>query len=101
MGSPNESCEEIGGKVIVRTGRRIPGVVPLGGVHSPISVVRMAVGDAYGAKEEARYWRRRGCLRTSIELGSRSGRVLLPPGRAHGREVFGGPKHGEPDLQEC
>ena len=22
-----------------------------GGVHSPISVVRMAVGDAYGAKE--------------------------------------------------
>ena len=43
--------EEIGGKVIVRTGRRIPGVVPFGGVHSPISVVRMAVGDAYGAKE--------------------------------------------------
>jgi isocitrate dehydrogenase (NAD+) len=35
----------------VRTGRRIPGFVPLGGVHSPISVVRMAVGDAYGAKE--------------------------------------------------
>src|SRR5204863_8945752 len=43
--------EEIGGRVIVRTGRRIPGVVPLGGVHAPISVVRMAVGDAYGAKE--------------------------------------------------
>ena len=43
--------EEIGGKVIVRTGRRIPGVVPLGGVHAPISVVRMAVGDAYGATE--------------------------------------------------
>ena len=37
--------------MIVRTGRRIPGVVPLGGVHAPISVVRMAVGDAYGAKE--------------------------------------------------
>ena len=37
--------------MIVRTGRRIPGVVPLGGVHSPVSVVRMAVGDAYGAKE--------------------------------------------------
>jgi isocitrate/isopropylmalate dehydrogenase len=37
--------------VIVRTGRRIPGVIPLGGVHAPISVVRMAVGDAYGAKE--------------------------------------------------
>ncbi|HEX7607492.1 MAG TPA: isocitrate/isopropylmalate family dehydrogenase, partial [Usitatibacter sp.] len=52
VGSPNFILrEEIGGKVIVRTGRRIPGVVPFGGVHAPISVVRMAVGDAYGAKE--------------------------------------------------
>jgi len=52
IGSPNRILrEEIGGKVIVRTGRRIPGVAPLGGVHAPISVVRMAVGDAYGAKE--------------------------------------------------
>ncbi len=52
VGSPNRILrEEIGGRVIVRTGRRIPGVVPLGGAHAPISVVRMAVGDAYGAKE--------------------------------------------------
>jgi isocitrate/isopropylmalate dehydrogenase len=52
VGSPNRILrEEIGGQVIVRTGRRIPGVVPLGGVHAPISIVRMAVGDAYGAKE--------------------------------------------------
>src|SRR6059058_1641470 len=52
VGSPNRILrEEIGGKVIVRTGRRLPGIVPLGGVHAPISVVRMAVGDAYGAKE--------------------------------------------------
>jgi isocitrate dehydrogenase (NAD+) len=52
VGSPNRILrEEIGGKVIVRTGRRLPGVVPFGGVHAPISVVRMAVGDAYGAKE--------------------------------------------------
>jgi isocitrate/isopropylmalate dehydrogenase len=52
VGSPNRILrEEIDGTVIVRTGRRIPGVVPLGGVHAPISVVRMAVGDAYGAKE--------------------------------------------------
>ena len=52
VGSPNRILrEEIGGTVIVRTGRRIPGVVPLGGVHAPISVVRMAVGGAYGAKE--------------------------------------------------
>src|SRR5919206_3787856 len=34
VGSPNRILrEEIGGKVIVRTGRRIPGVAPLGGVH--------------------------------------------------------------------
>src|SRR5437660_9940733 len=52
VGSPNRILrEEIGGKVIVRTGRRLPGVVPFGGVHAPISVVRMAVGDAYGAEE--------------------------------------------------
>jgi isocitrate dehydrogenase (NAD+) len=52
VGSPNRILrEEIGGHVIVRTGRRIPGVVPVGGVHQPISVVRMAVGDAYGAQE--------------------------------------------------
>ena len=52
VGSPNRILrEEIGASVIVRTGRRIPGIVPLGGVHEPISVVRMAVGDAYGAKE--------------------------------------------------
>jgi isocitrate dehydrogenase (NAD+) len=52
VGSPNRILrEEIDGRVIVRTGRRIPGVIPLGGVHAPISVVRMAVGDAYGAKE--------------------------------------------------
>jgi isocitrate dehydrogenase (NAD+) len=52
VGSPNRILrEEIGGHVIVRTGRRIPGVVPIAGAHHPISVVRMAVGDAYGATE--------------------------------------------------
>ena len=52
VGTPNRILrEEIGGRVIVRTGRRIPGIAPLGGVHAPISVVRMAVGDAYGASE--------------------------------------------------
>src|SRR5688572_26144842 len=52
VGSPNRLIREgIDGKVIVRTGRRIPGVTPLGGIHHPISVVRMAVEDAYGAKQ--------------------------------------------------
>ncbi|MBV8220741.1 MAG: isocitrate dehydrogenase [Solirubrobacterales bacterium] len=52
VGSPNRILrEEIDGKVIVRTGRRLPGVAPIAGVHYPISVVRMAVDDAYGAKQ--------------------------------------------------
>jgi isocitrate dehydrogenase (NAD+) len=56
VGSPNRLIREgIEGKVIVRTGRRIPGVTPFGGIHHPISVVRMAVEDAYGAKQ----WRER------------------------------------------
>src|SRR5919202_4197087 len=50
--SPNAILRrEIDGKVIVRTGRRIPGVAPVAGIHHPISVIRMAVDDAYGAKE--------------------------------------------------
>jgi isocitrate dehydrogenase (NAD+) len=52
VGSPNRILREaIDGKVIVRTGRRLSGVRPIGGIHAPISVVRMAVDDAYGAKE--------------------------------------------------
>jgi isocitrate/isopropylmalate dehydrogenase len=56
VGSPNAILRrEIDGKVIVRTGRRLPGIRPIAGIHSPISIVRMAVGDAYGATE----WRER------------------------------------------
>ena len=52
VGSPNAILrKEIDGRVIIRTGRRIPGVRPIGGVHAPISVVRMAVDDAYDARE--------------------------------------------------
>jgi isocitrate/isopropylmalate dehydrogenase len=52
VGSPNTVLREaIGAKVIVRTGRRLPGIAPVAGAHYPISVVRMAVGDAYGADE--------------------------------------------------
>jgi isocitrate/isopropylmalate dehydrogenase len=52
VGSPNRILREsIGGSVIVRTGRRIPGVAPPAPVVHPIVVVRMAVGDAYGADE--------------------------------------------------
>jgi len=98
VGSPNRILrEEIGGKVIVRTGRRIPGVVPLGGVHAPISVVRMAVGDAYGAKE----WREG---EGDNEVAFRTERIERTVCRAvaefafreaarTGAKVFGGPKY--------
>jgi isocitrate/isopropylmalate dehydrogenase len=97
VGSPNRILrEETGGKVIVRTGRRIPGVVPLGGVHAPISVVRMAVGDAYGAQE----WREGEGDR---EVAFRTERIERSVCRAvaefafreaerTGAKVFGGPK---------
>src|SRR5258708_25755908 len=52
VGSPNAILrKQVDGRVIVRTGRRIPGVRPLAAVHAPISVIRMAVDHAYGAKE--------------------------------------------------
>jgi isocitrate dehydrogenase (NAD+) len=98
VGSPNRILrEEIGGKVIVRTGRRIPGVVPFGGVHAPISVVRMAVGDAYGAKE----WREG---EGDDEVAFRTERIERRICRAvaefafreaerAGAKVFGGPKY--------
>src|SRR6201997_2321691 len=98
VGSPNKILrEEIGGEGIGCTGRRIPGVAPLGGVHAPISIVRMAVGDAYGAKE----WRegegedevafrterieRRICVAVSEFAFRQAERT--------GAKVFGGPKY--------
>jgi isocitrate/isopropylmalate dehydrogenase len=71
VGSPNRILREgVGGSVIVRTGRRIPGVVPLAPVVHPIVVVRMAVGDAYGAEE-----RRSGTPGGPDELAWRTERI--------------------------
>jgi isocitrate dehydrogenase (NAD+) len=93
VGSPNRILrEEIGGRVIVRTGRRIPGVIPLGGVHAPISIVRMAVGDAYGAQE----WREG---EGDDELAFRTERIERRICRSVAEfsfrhaKVFGGPKY--------
>jgi isocitrate dehydrogenase (NAD+) len=65
VGSPNRVLREaVDGKVILRTGRRIPGVTPVAGVHHPISVCRMAVGDP----QTATSWRsgpRRSAARTA------------------------------------
>jgi isocitrate dehydrogenase (NAD+) len=97
VGSPNRILRErLDGKVIIRTGRRIPGVPPVAGVHYPIAVVRMAVGDAYGAEQwreredgdEAAYRTERisrGVCRAVAEYSFRTA------ARMHGR-VYGGPK---------
>jgi isocitrate dehydrogenase (NAD+) len=97
VGSPNRIIREaIDGKVILRTGRRIPGVTPVGGIHHPIAVCRMAVGDAYGAEQ----WRepadgdelahrtetiRRSHCRAVAEYAFRAAADL-------GGRVYGGPK---------
>jgi isocitrate dehydrogenase (NAD+) len=97
VGSPNRILrEELDGKVIIRTGRRIPGVTPVAGVHYPIAVVRMAVGDAYGAEQ----WREE---QDGDEIAFRTERIsrnvckavaeysFRTAERIHGR-VYGGPK---------
>jgi isocitrate/isopropylmalate dehydrogenase len=97
VGSPNRILREaIDGKVILRTGRKIPGVNPVAGVHHPIAVCRMAVGDAYGAEQ----WReadgddelakrtetiRRSDCRAVAEYAFREADRL-------GGRVYGGPK---------
>ena len=99
VGSPNAILrEEIDGTVILRVGRRIPGVRPVGGVHNPISVVRMAVDDAYGAKE----WRE--STAEGDELAYRTEKISRKVCRdvtefafqhaaRTGARVFGGPKY--------
>src|SRR5438128_4071546 len=97
VGSPNAILrKQIDGRVIVRTGRRIPGVRPLAGVHAPISVIRMAVDDAYGARE----WREGHDLdewayRTE-KISRRTCRLVADYAFRHARrfdaKVFGGPK---------
>jgi isocitrate dehydrogenase (NAD+) len=98
VGSPNRILREaVDGKVIVRTGRKLPRVRPVAGIHAPISVVRMAVGDAYGARE----WREgegvdevahrtetisRGVCRYVSEYA-------FVHARKAGGVVFGGPKY--------
>ncbi len=97
VGSPNAILrKQIDGRVIVRTGRRIPGVRPLAGVHAPISVIRMAVDDAYGARE----WREGHGLdewayRTE-KISRRTCRIVAEYAFTHAKrieaKVFGGPK---------
>ncbi len=99
VGSPNRILrEDVGGRVIIRTGRRIPGITPVAGVHHPISVVRMAVEDAYGAEQ----WRE-GEPGAPDEVALRTERITRSTCRAvaeyafrqarnMGGRVYGGPK---------
>jgi len=99
VGSPNRILrEEVHGKVIIRTGRRIPGVTPVAGAHHPIAIVRMAVEDAYGAKQ----WRE-GEPGAPDEVAFRTERITRSTCRAvaeyafrtaepEGGRVYGGPK---------
>jgi isocitrate/isopropylmalate dehydrogenase len=99
VGSPNRILrEEVDGKVIIRTGRRLPGVSPIAGVHYPIAVVRMAVDDAYGAKQ----WRE-GDPGSADEIAYRTERITRSTCRAVAEyafrtaegmnaRVYGGPK---------
>jgi isocitrate dehydrogenase (NAD+) len=99
VGSPNRLLrEQVDGKVIVRTGRRLPGVPPIAGVHYPISIVRMAVEDAYGAEQ----WREGGAGSPG-EVAFRTERITRSVCHAvaeyafrtaenAGARVFGGPK---------
>ncbi len=105
VGSPNALLRElIGAQVILRTGRRIPSVRPIAGIHAPIAVVRMAVEDAYNAKEwregsgldevaySTRYITRRTC-RAVAEFAFRYARRT-------GSKVFGGPKYTVSPIYE-
>ena len=99
VGSPNRILREaVDGKVIVRTGRRLPGVTPIAGVHHPISVVRMAVDDAYGADQ----WRE-GRAGSADEIAYRTEKITRSTCRAvveyafraaakMAARVYGGPK---------
>src|SRR5437879_8032236 len=98
VGSPKAILrKQIDGRVIVRTGRRIPGVRPLAGVHAPISVIRMAVDDAYGAKE----WREGHGLEEwayrTEKISRRTCRIVAEYAFTHAKrieaKVFGGPKY--------
>jgi isocitrate/isopropylmalate dehydrogenase len=105
VGSPNAILREaIDGKVILRVGRRIPNVRPVGGVSAPIAVVRMAVDDAYGAEERREgegldeiAWRRTKITRRTCHAVAE---FAFQYAERTGAKVFGGPKYTVSPLYE-
>ncbi len=99
VGSPNALLRDaMSAEIILRTGRRIPGVRPVGGFHAPVSVVRMAVDGAYGAKE----WREEDedgniIAYKTEKISQRVCRAVsefaFQHARKNGSKVFGGPKY--------
>jgi len=105
VGSPNAIVRNaIDGTVIIRTGRRIPGIRPVGGVFAPITVVRMAVDDAYGAKEwregsgpdEVAYRTEKITRRVCTAVAE----VAFRQAERAGGKVFGGPKYTVSPIYE-
>ena len=105
VGSPNALLREaVSAQVILRTGRRLPAVRPIAGLHAPVAVARMAVEDAYGAEEwregegldeiaySKRQVSRRNC-RAVAEFTFRYARLM-------GATVFGGPKYTVSPIYE-
>jgi isocitrate/isopropylmalate dehydrogenase len=105
VGSPNALLRElVDGQVILRTGRRIPSIRPLAGVHAPIAVVRMAVDGEYNAKEwregegldEMAYSTRRLSRRTCRAVAEFTFRYA----KRNNAKVFGGPKYTVSPIYE-
>ncbi len=100
VGSPNAILRDVmDAEIILRTGRRIPGVRPVGGIYAPISIVRMARDDAYGARE----WRE-GEPGSLDEYAFRTEKIsrwvcravsefAFQHAKENGAKVFGGPKY--------
>lgn len=99
LGSPNDRLRRaLDAQVILRTGRRLPNVRPVGGIHAPISVVRMAVGDAYGAEERREVGADGDERAVRVETISRRvcravAEFSFRLARRSGARVFGGPKY--------
>jgi isocitrate/isopropylmalate dehydrogenase len=105
VGSPNAIIrDEVAGSVILRTGRRIPGIRPVGGVFAPITVVRMAVDDAYGAHEwrevvdgdEIAYRTEKISRRVCTQVAE----IAFRQAKRMGGKVFGGPKYTVSPIYE-
>jgi isocitrate/isopropylmalate dehydrogenase len=98
VGSPNALLRDaVDAQVILRTGRRIPHVRPMGGIYAPIAVARMAVEDAYNAEEwregeglDEKAWSKRFISRRTCRAVAE---FAFRYAQRNNATVFGGPKY--------